>query len=226
MIGLIGASADWYLMRASGFVAMALLTVTVCLGVANLGRLAKGPWTRTVSALVHRNVSLLAVLFLAIHIATAIGDTYAKVGILSIVVPGVSTYDPRWIGLGALSLDLMVAVTVTSLLRSRLPARIWRAVHWTAYLCWPLALVHGIGSGTGTGVDSRSAWAVALYAALGALFLVAVAVRLRLRRTVQATPRPSAAKPAPVYAIAAPSHIRPVGRQVSGPVLVDSRSNP
>ncbi len=69
MNALLGAKAAWYLMRASGFVAFGLLTITLALGVANLARWERGRWTRAVAALVHRNASLLAVVFLAIHIA-------------------------------------------------------------------------------------------------------------------------------------------------------------
>ena len=53
-----------------------------------------------------------------------------------------------WLGLGALAFDLLVALVVTSLLRRRLGLRAWRAVHWLAYACWPVALVHGWGTGT------------------------------------------------------------------------------
>lgn len=182
MTALLGTSADWYLMRGSGFVALILLTVTVCLGVANLGRLARGGWTRTVAALVHRNVSLLAVVFLAVHIITAISDRYVKVPALSILVPGASGYDPVWIGLGALSVDLLIAVVVTSLIRSRLRQRAWQIVHWLAYLCWPSAMIHSIGAGSGSGVDTGSAWSTAIYLICGFAFGAAVAVRLVLGR--------------------------------------------
>jgi predicted ferric reductase len=179
--GLLGSSADWYLMRASGFVALVLLTLTVGLGVANLARLARGRWTRAVGALVHRNASLLAVVFLAIHVLTAISDRYVHVSPLAIVVPGASSYDPLWVGLGAVAVDLAVAVIVTSLVRSRLPQRTWQLVHWLAYLMWPVALVHSIGSGSGSGADTGTTWSTVIYVVCGLAFAGAVAVRL-LRR--------------------------------------------
>jgi methionine sulfoxide reductase heme-binding subunit len=47
--------------------------------------------------------------------------------------------------------DLMIALVVTSLLRQHLGYRAWRAVHWAAYACWPIAFVHGLGLGSDTG---------------------------------------------------------------------------
>ena len=178
MNALLGAKAVWYLMRASGFVAFGLLTVTLSLGVANLARWERGRWTRAVAALVHRNASLLAVVFLAIHVATAVSDKYVNIPLLAAVVPGLSGYDPLWVSLGAVSLDVMAALIVTSLLRERLSRRTWKAVHWFAYLAWPTALVHSIGAGTGNGVDTGHAWSTAIYALAAVVVVGAVAVRL------------------------------------------------
>jgi methionine sulfoxide reductase heme-binding subunit len=181
MSALLGAKAAWYLMRASGFVAFGLLTLTLALGVANVARWERGRWTRAVAALVHRNASLLAVVFLVIHIATAVTDEYVSIPALSAVIPGISGYDPLWVGLGAVSVDVMVALVLTSLLRDRLGRRTWRAVHWLAYLAWPLALAHSIGAGSGKGVDTGRLWTAAIYVSAGVVMAAAVAVRLAVR---------------------------------------------
>ena len=181
MNALLGAKAVWYLMRASGFVAFGLLTLTLALGVANLAHLERGPWTRAVAALVHRNAALLAAVFLAIHVATAVSDKYVSIPLLATVIPGLSGYDPLWVGIGALSVDVMAAVTITSVLRHRLGRRTWKAVHWLAYLAWPTALVHSIGAGTGNGVDTGHQWSTAIYGLAGLLVALALAVRLALR---------------------------------------------
>ncbi|HTT88081.1 MAG TPA: ferric reductase-like transmembrane domain-containing protein [Acidimicrobiales bacterium] len=175
---LLGAKAAWYLMRASGFVAFGLLTLTLALGVANVARWERGRWTRAVAALVHRNAALLATVFLAIHIVTAISDKYVSIPLLAAVIPGMSGYDPLWVGIGAVSLDVMVALVVTSLLRDRLGRRTWRVVHWVAYLAWPTALVHAIGAGSGSGVDTGHWWSTAIYISAG--FVVAAAIVARL----------------------------------------------
>jgi methionine sulfoxide reductase heme-binding subunit len=166
----------WYLMRASGLVALVLLTLTMVAGVVNVRRFATTRWPRAVMALLHRNVALLAVVFLAVHVVTAAVDTYVAVGWLAAVLPFTSQWDRLWVGLGTASVDIMIAVVVTSLLRARLTHRVWRAVHWLAYASWPLALIHGFAAGT----DSGTGWARAVY--VGAVAAVLAAAGWRLRR--------------------------------------------
>ncbi|HET9689777.1 MAG TPA: ferric reductase-like transmembrane domain-containing protein [Acidimicrobiales bacterium] len=202
----MSTNADWYLMRSSGFVALGLLTVTLALGVANLARVGRRPATRAVATLVHRNASLLAVVFLVVHVLTAISDRYVSVPALAIVVPGLSGYDPFWIGLGAVAVDLIVAVVVTSLLRGRLRYRSWQLVHWAAYLAWPTALAHGIGSGTGGGADTGAGWSTLAYAVVAVIAVAAVVARLRL----QPEPTPLPRRPR------APYSRRPVSAAVAG----------
>jgi methionine sulfoxide reductase heme-binding subunit len=203
MNALLGARAGWYLMRASGFVAFGLLTLTLALGVTNLARWERGRWTRAAAALVHRNASLLAVVFLAVHVATAVSDKYVSIPLLATVIPGLSGYDPLWVGIGAVSFDVMVALIATSILRHRLGRRTWKAVHWLAYLAWPAALVHSIWAGTGNGVDTGHEWSTAIYAVTGLLVALAIAFRLALRvGIVQRVPAHAglgaARRPAPI----------------------------
>lgn len=162
-------------MRASGLVALLLLTLTIVAGVVNVRRFATARWPRAVMALLHRNVALLAVVFLTVHIVTAALDTYVAVGWLATVLPFTSRWDRLWVGLGTASVDMMIALVVTSLLRARLTYRTWRAVHWLAYISWPLAMIHGFAAGT----DSRTGWARTVYVAATAAVLAAVGWRLR-----------------------------------------------
>jgi sulfoxide reductase heme-binding subunit YedZ len=145
-VGITSSTALWYASRATGVVALVLLTVVVVLGILvnRQGRLPGLPRFATTS--LHRSMSLLAVAFTAIHVITAIADPYVTIGIVASVVPFTSAYKPVWIGLGAVALDIMVALIITSLARARIGRRTWRAVHWLAYACWPVALIHGIGS--------------------------------------------------------------------------------
>jgi sulfoxide reductase heme-binding subunit YedZ len=175
----------WYLMRASGLVTFALLTVTVALGVLGVvgpkGGPSRGPHrgsSRTVTTVVHRNASLLSVIFLAIHVFTAVSDHYVAIPLPAIVVPGVSDYRAFWMAMGAVAFDLMAALIVTSLLRARIGRRAWRGIHWLAYAMWPVALAHSIGSGTDTGRP----WTTALYVVCGVVVIAAVAIRTSGRR--------------------------------------------
>jgi sulfoxide reductase heme-binding subunit YedZ len=143
--------ALWYLARGTGVVSLVLLTVVVALGIAaRSGQTAFG-LPRFAVNLLHRNAALLAVVLLAGHVISLWFDPYAQLRPADLVVPFLAEYRPLWLGLGTLGLDLILALTVTSLLRRRLGARAWRAVHGFAYLCWPIALMHGLGSGTDNG---------------------------------------------------------------------------
>ena len=146
--------ALWYLTRGFGLIALILLTVTMVLGLTQAVRFARPGWPRFVISALHKNAALLAVALLVVHVLTALVDSYAAIRIVDIFIPFVSTYRPLWLGFGAIALDLFVALLATSLLRERLGLRAWRAVHWAAYACWPLAVVHGLG----TGSDTRLGW--------------------------------------------------------------------
>jgi predicted ferric reductase len=146
MGGITSTTALWYASRATGVVTLALLSLVMIIGmlVNRQGRLPGLPRFAVLG--LHRNLSLIAVAFLAIHVLTAVFDGYVTIGLVAIVVPFTSPYEPLWLGLGAVSLDLMAAVILTSLVRSRLGRRTWRAVHWLAYVSWPVAVVHSVYS--------------------------------------------------------------------------------
>ncbi len=144
-------SALWYLGRGAGVVTLVLLSLTVVLGVVTRsGRPLPGLPRFAVSGL-HRSVSLLAVALLGVHVVTLTLDPKAQLRWVDMLVPFGSAWRPLWVGLGALAVDLMAALVVTSLLRERIGRRAWRAVHWAAYAAWPLALFHSLGSGTDLG---------------------------------------------------------------------------
>jgi DMSO/TMAO reductase YedYZ heme-binding membrane subunit len=164
----------WYATRGTGVVSIILLTLVVAVGVAGSLRLHGERWPRFLVFGLHRNLTLLTLCFLAGHVATTVLDTYTPIGIASAVVPFVSPYRPIWLGLGAVAFDLLLALTVTSLLRARIGQRLWRGLHWLAYAAWPVALVHGLG----TGSDARFGWMQLLSVACVLAVLAAVGVRL------------------------------------------------
>ena len=143
--------ALWYFARGSGLVTLVLLTVVVALGIgARSGRTAFG-LPRFAVNLLHRNAALLALVMLTGHLVSLLFDPYAQLRLFDLVLPFVGQYRPLWQGLGTLAFDLILAIVATSLLRRRIGARVWRVVHWLAYLCWPVALLHGLGTGTDNG---------------------------------------------------------------------------
>jgi methionine sulfoxide reductase heme-binding subunit len=122
----------------------------------------------------HRTVSLLALAFLAVHIVTAVLDSFAPISLRDAFIPFAGTYRPFWLGLGAIAFDLLLAVIITSLLRARIGFAGWRAVHWLAYASWPVALVHGLG----TGSDVKSGWMLVLSVLCTLIVIAAVLTRV------------------------------------------------
>jgi sulfoxide reductase heme-binding subunit YedZ len=171
---LVPNATLWYIARGTGFVAVVMLTVSVTLGILTTLRWSAPRWPRFVTAALHKNVSLLAVAFLATHIATTLLDSVSPVHLLNAIVPFTGRYRPLGIGLGVVAVDLLAALVITSLLRQRIGYRIWRAVHWSAYACWPVAMLHGLNSGT----DASAPWATSVYVACAALVLTAVGWRV------------------------------------------------
>jgi sulfoxide reductase heme-binding subunit YedZ len=190
--------ALWYLARGTGVVALVMLTVVVVLGIASRSGRPLLRLPRFGVAAVHRNASLLAVTLLTVHIGTLLLDPYAQLRLFDVVLPFAGARRPLWLGLGTLGADLLLALTVTSLLRHRLGRRTWRAVHWLAYAAWPAALLHGLGTGT----DAGQAWFRVLAAGCAAAAVAAVLWRTSAGfaergRTRIRTLDPSPAPPAP-----------------------------
>lgn len=175
----------WYTTRATGFAALILLTASMALGLLSATGYRRPGWPRFVTIGLHRNLTLLALAFTVAHVLTSVLDSFVSIPIQDAVIPFVGSYRPFWLGLGAVAFDLMIALTVTSLLRTRMRLRTWQLVHVTAYLCWPVAVLHGLG----TGSDTQARWVLALTIAC-----VAVVAGLTLWRVARIWPaRPLAA---------------------------------
>lgn len=184
-----GSQVLWFASRGSGLVLLVVLSVVVVLGTATRLGARPGRLSRFAVAELHRTLSLFGVVLLALHVATAIADPYVSIGWLAAIVPFVSHYRAAVLGLGTLSVDLLGALVVTSLLRRRLGYRPWRAVHWVAYLCWPIAVVHALRAGP----DAHLWWAAALE--WGSIAAVATAVVARVLDRLRPTGRRPVATP-------------------------------
>jgi predicted ferric reductase len=138
----------WFTSRATGVASVVLLSAVVVLGTVTAGRRRPEGERATVVMALHRWIGLGTVVFLGLHVVTAVVETYVSLGWLSVLVPFTSGYERLWVGLGTLALDLLAAVVVTSLLRHRISERAWRGVHLAAWALWPVALVHGTALGT------------------------------------------------------------------------------
>jgi DMSO/TMAO reductase YedYZ heme-binding membrane subunit len=167
----------WYTTRGAGAVSLVLLSAVVVLGVLSSLRFETSSWPRFLTTGLHRNISLTAVVFLALHILTAVIDPFTHLGWLAAVVPFSSYYRTFWLGLGVIAFELLIAISVTSLVRGFVGQYAWRAIHWLAYLSWPVAVLHSLGTGT----DAWSAWMLVIDLVCILAVLGAVAARLYAR---------------------------------------------
>ena len=179
MSGLMHGPFLWYATRAAGLVTVLLLTASMVFGILNAGRFATNRWPRFLVQGLHRNLTLLALGFLTLHVTTTIIDTYVSIPLQTAFVPFVSSYKRWWLGLGAIACDLVLVLVATSLIRQRLGLRFWRVLHWASYLCWPVAIAHGLGAGT----DHGAVWVLGL-----TIICVGVVVAAFGYRVMQAMP--------------------------------------
>lgn len=178
MIAVASGKALWYATRGSGAVTLILLSISFLLGVVTLVGWSSKRLSMLVLQLLHRNVSLLVLVFLGIHIVTTVADGYAPIHWIDAVIPFNSPYRTLWLGLGTIATDLLLAIVITSLLRVRMRAKTWRAVHWSSYAVWPLSALHGWK----TGSDTHHAWMLWVDAITLVLAVAAVVWRLTARR--------------------------------------------
>jgi sulfoxide reductase heme-binding subunit YedZ len=172
----LSSQTDWYLTRGTGVVALLLFTAIVVLGTLSpMHTEGSERWPRFALGVLHRDLSLIALIMLALHIVTSVLDSFAPIGWLDATIPLHSAYRPVWLGLGAVAFDLMLAVIITSLIRRRLGYERWRLVHWLSYACWPIAVLHGLGTGT----DASSWWLVTLTALCVLATMLSIAARIR-----------------------------------------------
>ena len=169
-----GSQGLWFISRGSGLVLLVLFTIVMVMGVATRTGSSPPRWPRFAVAELHRTLSLFAIAVLGLHVVTAILDPYVSIGWAATVAPFLSPYRALAIGLGTVAVDCGAAVLLTSVLRRRLGFRMWRAVHWLAYLAWPAAFLHSLGAGN----DLRIAWVAAIEWASAAAVGTAVLARL------------------------------------------------
>lgn len=167
----------WYTTRGAGAVSLVLLSAVVVLGVLSTLRFESASWPRFLTTGLHRNIALTALVFLALHIVTAVVDPFTHLGWLAAIVPFSSYYRTFWLGLGVIAIELLIAISVTSLVRGLIGHVAWRTIHWLAYASWPVAVIHSLGTGT----DTWSAWMLLLDTLCILAVLGAVAARLLSR---------------------------------------------
>lgn len=187
----------WYTTRATGMVALVLFTLVVSLGTFVANRIGGSTVGRFELNELHRSISIVAMVFLAIHILTTVIDSFVATGWISVLVPFTSSYKRTAVAVGTIAFDLILAVWISSLLKVRIQNRSWRFIHWFSWLAFASALTHAFLSGT----DARHGAGLVLVSAC-VLIVLSAALWRYLGRPTRAAGRtalsPLAAAPLPV----------------------------
>src|SRR5215471_3528000 len=170
----MSTSVLWYATRGAGAVTLILLSSVVVLGLLSTQRMRGPKWPRFLTTDLHRNLALMTLVFLALHIVTSVVDPYTNLGWAAALIPFSSYYRTLWLGMGVISFELLLAIVATSLVRTYIGHRSWRLVHWLTYAAWPVGVLHGVGTGT----DTWSAWMLGITAACVAGVGMAIVLRL------------------------------------------------
>lgn len=166
--------ALWALGRGTGVVALVMFTMSLVLGIAARSGRSLPALGRVGVSDLHRTAALTGAGLVAIHLTSLLFDPFAQLRVVDFVLPFLASYRPLWLGLGTLTVDVLVVVTVVSLLRQRVGPRVFRVVHGATYVLWPMALLHALGSGT----DAGTTWFRGLAAVCVAAVLAALAWRV------------------------------------------------
>ncbi|HXJ63500.1 MAG TPA: ferric reductase-like transmembrane domain-containing protein, partial [Actinomycetota bacterium] len=154
------------------------LSAVVALGLSMAGRMSLERWPKFAIESVHRFGGILVGVFIAIHVVAVAIDAYLPFSLTSLFVPFTAKYRPVWIGLGIVAMELLVALAVTNHYRNkRLQYLTWRRLHYTNFVVWGAATLHGVGSGT----DRSQPWLIAIYAAAVAIVCGLIAWRVARR---------------------------------------------
>jgi predicted ferric reductase len=169
----VSGNLPWDVARASGLVAWVLLSASVVWGLAITTRVLEGRPRPAWVLDLHRHLGGLATIFVVTHVVALLFDTYVGFGLVSVLVPFASTWHPLAVAWGVVAFYVLVAVEITSLLRSRISKRAWRLTHFASLPLFALATIHGLTAGTDAGE-----WLV-LFAATAISVLVAALIALR-----------------------------------------------
>jgi methionine sulfoxide reductase heme-binding subunit len=138
----------WYTARAGGLVAWGLLVAGMVWGLLMTTKLARKIARPNWMLDLHRFLGGAAVVFTGIHVASIMLDSYVHFGWVEVLVPLTGSWHPVAVAWGIVGFYCLLAVEITSLLRKKLPTRLWRALHFLSFPLFASATVHAMTAGT------------------------------------------------------------------------------
>jgi sulfoxide reductase heme-binding subunit YedZ len=190
----------WLASRASGLVALVLITISVGLGLTMAGKIMRAPGRARILTALHEQTALAGLVAIAVHGITLLGDGFLHPGIVGITVPGAIGYRPLWTGLGIGAGYLAAALGLSFYLRRRIGTRLWRRAHRATIVVYAMAVVHTLGAGTDAVSPWLRGWMALTVPPIVALFVVRLSTPWRKRRRARSAParfRPQHSKTRP-----------------------------
>jgi sulfoxide reductase heme-binding subunit YedZ len=164
----------WLASRASGIVALVLITASVALGLTMAAKVVTARGIRPTLARVHEHTALAGLIAIAVHGITLLGDAWLNPGLTGVLVPFTMDYKPAYTGLGTVAGYLALALGLSFYARRRIGAKLWRKAHRATVVVYVLALVHTLGAGTDAGSSWLRAFMLSTSVPIGALFVARV----------------------------------------------------
>jgi sulfoxide reductase heme-binding subunit YedZ len=161
----------WLASRASGIVALALVTISVGLGLTMAGRWARKPGLPRVLTAIHEQTAVTALAAIGVHGVTLLGDPWLNPGPTGIAVPFTMSYRPLWTGLGIVAGYLGALLGLSFYIRRRIGPRLWRQAHRLTVVVYGLAVAHTLGAGTDASTPWMRIWLFATAPVIGVLFI-------------------------------------------------------
>lgn len=172
----------WLASRASGVVALGLVTISVLLGLTMAGKLSRKPGAGRVLSAIHEQTAVTGLVAIAVHGLTLLGDPWLNPGPAGIAIPFTIAYKTFWVGLGITGGYLAALLGLSFYVRRRIGPRLWRRAHKATILVYALGVAHTLGAGT----DASSPWlfwpVVASIPVVGGLFFARVVQGIRRGR--------------------------------------------
>lgn len=188
----------WLASRASGLVALVLVTISVGLGLAMAGKVMRRPGLSRKLLAIHEHTALAGLIAIAVHGITLLGDPWLHPGISGVTVPFTMAFKPLWTGLGVVAGYLAALLGLSYYARRRIGARLWRKAHRATIIVYLLGLGHALGAGSDASAVWFRAWVLATTPVIVGLFgyRVLTGVRKRSRSSRPELERaPAASRP-------------------------------
>jgi len=178
----------WLVSRASGVVAMVLISAAVLLGLAMSTKVLRRPGVGKLLMRLHEHLALVAFAAIAVHGLALLGDPWLRPGARGLLIPFTMSYRPLYTGMGILAGYLAALLGLSFYARRRIGAKRWRKLHRATLAVWGLALAHTLGAGSDAGAMWLRAVVLTPAVPIAHLTVLRVLGSRRARATAAAAP--------------------------------------